>query len=113
MILPSEFEMKSLEIYIYIYIFFFFPTCSKVKGIPEFGENKQCVLKLLLDDTAITKLPISIAHFTCLSSLSLRDCEHLMSLSKIFFYKYEVTLKFSIFWNAKTTREHCNGLKSR
>ena len=68
--------------------------------------------KLLLDDTTITKLPISIVYFTCLASLSLRDCEHLMSLPKIFF-KYEVTLKFSIFWNAKTTREHCNGLKSR
>ena len=68
--------------------------------------------KLLLDDTTITKLPISIVYFTCLASLSLRDCAHLISLPKTFF-TYEVTLKFSIFWNAKTTREHCNGLKSR
>ena len=40
--------------------------------------------KLLLDDTAITKLLISIAYFTCLASLSLRGCEHLMSLPRTF-----------------------------
>ena len=76
----------NLLIYIYIYIFFFFfSICSKVKGIQEFGENKECVSKLLLDYTTITKLPISIAYFTCLASLNLRDCEHLMSLPRIFY----------------------------
>ena len=41
--LPRKFELESLEIPI-------FSICLKVKRIPEFGENKVGVSKLLLDD---------------------------------------------------------------
>ncbi|GMY08061.1 disease resistance protein RUN1-like [Fagus crenata] len=53
--LPSKFEMESLEIFI-------LSGCSKVKKIPEFGGNMECVRKLYLDGTAITKLPASIEN---------------------------------------------------
>ena len=43
------------------------------------------VSKLYLDDTAITKLPISIGNLTGLSSLNVRDCKNLMSLPSTFF----------------------------
>ena len=75
--------MKSLEILI-------FSICLEVKKNSRVWGNKECVSKLLLDDTAITKLLISIAYFTCLASLSLRGCEHLMPLCRTF-YKYEFT----------------------
>ena len=41
--LPRKFELESLEIPT-------FSICLKVKRIPEFGENKVGVSKLLLDD---------------------------------------------------------------
>ncbi|XP_065633289.1 disease resistance protein RUN1-like [Quercus suber] len=59
--------------------------CSKLKKIPEFGENMQSVLKLYLDGTAITKLPTSIGLLTDLVLLNVRDCKSLTCLpSKIF-----------------------------
>uniref|UniRef100_A0A7N2LLC4 ADP-ribosyl cyclase/cyclic ADP-ribose hydrolase n=2 Tax=Quercus lobata TaxID=97700 RepID=A0A7N2LLC4_QUELO len=70
--LPNKFEMKSLEILI-------LSGCLKVKRIPEFGENMDRVSELYLDDTTITKLPISIGNLTSLASLSIRDCKNLMS----------------------------------
>ena len=76
--LPSKFEMESLEILI-------LSNCSKVKTIPEFGMNMERVLELYLDGTAITKLPTSIGNLTSLTSLGLRDCKNLMSLSSTFF----------------------------
>ena len=76
--LPSKFEMESLDILI-------LSNCSKVKRIPEFGKNMECVLVLYLDGTAITKLPTSIGNLTSLTSLGLRDCKNLMSLPSTFF----------------------------
>ena len=76
--LPSKFEMESLQILI-------LSNCSKVKRIPEFGENMECVLNLYLDGTAITKLPTSIGNLTSLTSLGLRYCKNLMSLPSTFF----------------------------
>ena len=74
--LPSKFEMKSLEILILF-------GCSKIKKIPEFMGNMECLSKLYLDGTAITKLPSSIEHLTNLASLHLRDCKNLMCLHSI------------------------------
>uniref|UniRef100_A0A2N9I7T0 ADP-ribosyl cyclase/cyclic ADP-ribose hydrolase n=1 Tax=Fagus sylvatica TaxID=28930 RepID=A0A2N9I7T0_FAGSY len=75
--LPSKFGMESLEILI-------LSGCSKVKKIPEFGRNMECVRKLYLDGTAITKLPTSIENLTGLASLNLRDCKNLVSLPSKF-----------------------------
>ena len=41
--LSRKFEIESLEIFI-------FSICLKVRRIPKFGENKEGVSKLLLDD---------------------------------------------------------------
>ena len=80
--LPNKFEMESLEILI-------LSGCSKIKKIPEFGGNMQCVCKLYLNGTAITKLPTSIEHLTGLASLSLKDCKSLVCLpSTIFNMKF-------------------------
>ncbi|XP_065632749.1 disease resistance protein RPV1 [Quercus suber] len=80
--LPSKFEMESLKVLI-------LSGCLKLKKIPEFGENMQCVLKLYLDGIAITKLPTSIGHLTNLVLLNVRDCKSLMCLpSSIFNLKF-------------------------
>jgi Leucine-rich repeat (LRR) protein len=76
--LPSKFGMESLEILI-------LSGCSKVKKIPEFGKNMECVRKLYLDGTAITKLPASIENLTSLVSLNLRDCKNLVCLPSTIF----------------------------
>jgi Leucine-rich repeat (LRR) protein len=76
--LPSKFGMESLEILI-------LSSCSKVKKIPEFGGNMECVRKLYLDGTAITKLPASIENLTGLTSLNLRDCKNLVCLPSTIF----------------------------
>ena len=72
--------MESLEI-------LFLSKCTKVnKKIPEFGGNMECLCKLYLDNTAITKLPTSIEHLTDLTSLNLRDCKNLVCLPNVIFY---------------------------
>jgi Leucine-rich repeat (LRR) protein len=76
--LPSKFEMESLEI-------FMLSGCSKVKKIPEFGGNMECVRKLYLDGTAITKLPASIENLNGLVSLKLKDCKNLVCLPSTIF----------------------------
>ena len=65
--LPSMFKMESLKVLILF-------GCSKLKKIPEFGENMQHVLELYLGGTAITKLLTSIGHLTDLVLLNVRDC---------------------------------------
>ena len=76
--LPRKFEMESLKILI-------LSDCSKIKTIPEFGENMEHVTKLDLDGTAITKLPTSTGNLSGLASLNVRDCKNLMSLPNTFF----------------------------
>ncbi|XP_075667784.1 TMV resistance protein N-like [Castanea sativa] len=76
--LPSKFEMEFLEDLI-------LSGCSKLKKIPEFGENMQRVLKLYLGGTAITKLPTSIGHLTSLVLLDVRDCKSLTCLPSVIF----------------------------
>ncbi|XP_075650119.1 TMV resistance protein N-like [Castanea sativa] len=77
--LARKFEMKSLKILI-------LSDCSKIKTIPEFGENMGCVTELHLDGTAITKLPTSIENLSGLASLNVKDCKNLMSLPSTLFY---------------------------
>ena len=80
--LLNKFEIESLNILI-------LSSCSKVRKIPEFRENMQCLLELYLDGTAITKLPTSIGHLTGLALLNIRDCKKLMCLpSTIFNLKF-------------------------
>ena len=76
--LPRKFEIDSLEILI-------LSDCSKIKIIPEFGENMGHVTELYLDGTAITKLPTSIGNLSGLASLNVRECKNLMSLPSTFF----------------------------
>jgi hypothetical protein len=76
--LPSKFEMESIEILI-------LSGCAKVKKNPEFGRNMECLYKLYLDGTAITKLPASIENLTDLASLILRDCKNLVCVPRTIF----------------------------
>ena len=76
--LPMKHEMDSLETLI-------LSGCSKIKMIPEFGENMRHVLKLYLDEIAITKLPTSIGHLTGLAVLNIRDCKSLTCLPSTIF----------------------------
>nr|XP_023885698.1 disease resistance-like protein DSC1 [Quercus suber] len=76
--LPRKFEIESLKILI-------LSNCSKIKTIPEFGENMGHVTKLYLDGTAITKLPTSIGNLSGLALLNVRDCKNLMTLPSTFF----------------------------
>ena len=71
--LPNKLEMESLETLILF-------GCSKIRKIPEFGENMLRVFKLYLDGIAITKLPTSIGHLTSLSLLNIKDCKSLTCL---------------------------------
>jgi Leucine-rich repeat (LRR) protein len=45
----------------------------------------ECLCKLYLDGTAITKLPASIENLTGLASLILRDCKNLVCLPSTIF----------------------------
>ena len=76
--LPTKLEMESLETLI-------LSGCSKIKKIPDFGENMRRVLKLYLDGVAITKLPTSIGHLTSLALLNIRDCKSLTCLPSTVF----------------------------
>ena len=71
--LPKKFEMESLEI-------LNLSNCFKIKRIPEFMGNMECLSKLHLDGIAITKLPSSVKHLTDLAALHLRDCKNLVCL---------------------------------
>jgi Leucine-rich repeat (LRR) protein len=70
--------MESLEILI-------LSGCSKVKKIPEFGGSMECVRKLYLDGTAISKLLASIENLNGLASLKLKDCKNLVCLPSTIF----------------------------
>ncbi|XP_048436909.1 disease resistance protein Roq1-like isoform X2 [Pyrus x bretschneideri] len=73
--LPSEVEMDSLET-------FNLDGCSKVKKIPEFGQQMKSVLRIHLDGTAIEKIPSSIGHLVGLRELHVRHCKNLLNLPR-------------------------------
>ena len=60
--------------------------CSKIKKIPEFGENMQRVLKLYLDGTAIKEIPSSIGLLKNLKVLSFDGCKGLSSFKSTSWY---------------------------
>ncbi|XP_028752984.1 disease resistance-like protein DSC1 [Neltuma alba] len=69
--LPTKFEMNSLETLV-------LSGCSKVKKLPEFREGMECLSKLDLESTAISKLPQSLVNLTGLIILNLKDCKNLV-----------------------------------
>ncbi|XP_048436882.1 TMV resistance protein N-like isoform X4 [Pyrus x bretschneideri] len=73
--LPSKVEMDSLE-------YFNLDGCSNVKTIPEFGEQMKNLYFLVLDNTAIEKIPSSIGHAVGLRHLFLRNCKNLLYLPR-------------------------------
>ena len=54
--------------------------CSKVKKIPEFVGNMECLKNFLLKYTAIIELPSSVECLIGLDSLNLAACEQLVCL---------------------------------
>lgn len=76
--LPKTLEMESLKT-------LNLSGCSRVKTIPQFKGNMECVSELYLDGTAITKLVTSIGNLTSLGFISLKDCKNLITLPKTLF----------------------------
>ena len=70
---PHNINLEALETFI-IY------GCSRLKKFPEVVGNMSCLLVLSLNETAITRLPLSIEHLIGLINLYLRDCKNLSSL---------------------------------
>ncbi|CAL1409765.1 unnamed protein product [Linum trigynum] len=54
--------------------------CLKVRKLPEIVVPMECLVELILDETSIEKLPISIHNLGSLAVLSLRFCKNLRSL---------------------------------
>ena len=71
--LPHKINLEALETFI-IYV------CSRLKKFLEVVGNMSCLLVLSLNETAITRLPLSIEHLIGLINLYLRDCKNLSSL---------------------------------
>ncbi|KAL4636551.1 hypothetical protein ACB092_03G018000 [Castanea dentata] len=71
--LPYKINMESLEI-------FSLQGCLRLKKFPEIMGNMSHLLDLLLNETAIEGLPLSIKHLTGLTQLNLSNCKSLLSL---------------------------------
>ncbi|KAH9725673.1 ADP-ribosyl cyclase/cyclic ADP-ribose hydrolase [Citrus sinensis] len=71
--LPGKILMKSLEKLV-------LSGCSKLKKFPDIVGSMECLLKLLLDGTAIEELPLSIKLLSKLVLLVLNNCKNLKSL---------------------------------
>ncbi|XP_010551473.1 PREDICTED: TMV resistance protein N-like isoform X2 [Tarenaya hassleriana] len=54
--------------------------CSKLRELPENLGDMQCLKELLVDETAITKLPESIFRLESLEMLSLKGCRSIKGL---------------------------------
>ncbi|XP_034676381.1 disease resistance protein RPV1-like [Vitis riparia] len=67
-------KLKSLE---YIYL----SGCSNLEIFPEIMEDMECLKELDLSGTHIQELPSSIEYVIHLTSLRLRDCKKLRSLT--------------------------------
>ena len=59
--------------------------CSKLKKFPEVEENMKHLSTLILQGTAIKRLPSSIEHLNGLALLSLDNCKSLKSLPSCVF----------------------------
>ena len=72
--LPNNiFKLKSLKTLI-------LSNCSRFKKLPEIQENKESLMELFLDGSAIPELPSSIGCLNGLVSLNLTKCKKLASL---------------------------------
>ena len=69
----SIFKLKSLKTLI-------LSNCSGLKKLPEIQENKESLMELFLDGSAIPELPSSIGRLYGLVSLNLTNCKKLASL---------------------------------
>ena len=69
----SIFKLKSLKTLI-------LSNCSRLKKLPEIQENKESLMKLFLDGSAILELPSSIRCLNGLVSLNMTNCKKLASL---------------------------------
>ncbi|XP_028090037.1 TMV resistance protein N-like [Camellia sinensis] len=72
--LPSGTELESLKI-INAY------GCSKLKTLGSF-EHTKCLQRLVLAESSISELPLTVGHLTNLKSLVLRCCKNLTSVPK-------------------------------
>ena len=72
--LPSSiFKLKSLKTLI-------LSNCSRLKKLPKIQENKESLMDVFLDGSAIPELPSSIECLNGLVSLNLTNCKKLASL---------------------------------
>ncbi|XP_031275379.1 TMV resistance protein N-like [Pistacia vera] len=71
--LPSQIHMESLR---YLNL----RGCSKLKRFPEIIGSMECLFALILYDTAIKELPLSIGLLSRLEFLDLGECKNLSSL---------------------------------
>ncbi|ESR54979.1 hypothetical protein CICLE_v100235052mg, partial [Citrus x clementina] len=71
--LPGEIFMKSLKTLV-------LSGCLKLRKLPRVVGSMECLRELLLDETDIKELPVSIELMSGLVSLNLKDCRNLASL---------------------------------
>ncbi|KAK9200141.1 hypothetical protein WN944_015337 [Citrus x changshan-huyou] len=71
--LPGEIFMKSLKTLV-------LSGCLKLRKFPRVVGSMECLRELLLDETDIKELPVSIELMSGLVSLNLKDCRNLASL---------------------------------
>ncbi|KAK9205233.1 hypothetical protein WN943_015500 [Citrus x changshan-huyou] len=71
--LSSEIFMESLKILI-------LSGCLKLRKFPHVVGSMECLQELLLDETDIKEVPLSIEHLSGLVQLTLKGCQNLSSL---------------------------------
>ncbi|KAH9725798.1 ADP-ribosyl cyclase/cyclic ADP-ribose hydrolase [Citrus sinensis] len=71
--LPGEIFMKSLKTLV-------LSGCLKLRKLPRVVGSMECLRELLLDETDIKKLPLSIELLSKLVLLNLKDCRNLETL---------------------------------
>ena len=72
-ILPSQLRLKSLYI-------FDLSNCSRLKKLPNFHPEMECLKTLYLYGSGIREVPSSIEHLTKLEKLTLFSCKNLRDL---------------------------------
>ncbi|XP_024177195.1 uncharacterized protein LOC112182868 [Rosa chinensis] len=75
-LLPNSINLRSLTKFI-------LSGCSKLKNLPEFGEEMKQLRELHLNGTAIEELPTSMKHLTGLTLLNLKECKNLLCLPEV------------------------------